>query len=239
LLKWIEQQPATAGAAVIQACLLYDPNATFADVWFLIADWAGRAGLSREQAQPLYGKSALAVAIKSKLSREELRKRRRSVLRDRLLADGYCKSTSHAYHLARQSETTDKALAVIMAEALGGAWGDYYRRPRKTGPRRNMVKRLMLLRPPDASFADFTFDMPRELADVAEVMSQSDAHHSGAEYADEAEFLAVADKRGVDTDQARLLWNRYEEWAIEIIAGDARRMVLSARDAIAGKFEFG
>ena len=79
-----------------------------------------------------------------------------------------------------------------MAEELGGVWLDYYRRPNKTGPRSKTVKRLMQLRPDNATFADFIEygKPPDDLADAAQIMARRDNDHFGALYADESEFIS-------------------------------------------------
>ena len=247
LLAWVQKQPAAQLRTVMRAIFTYDTNAKWSDVWYHIEDWANLNGLTREQVQPVYNKTALEVAEFKQRKREtrenqkQTQERRRAVLRDRLLAEGYCKSRSHAYLLARSPHTTDKMLAQIMAEELGGIWPNYYRRPQKTGPRTKTVRRLMQLRPDNATFADFLEDsnLPDNLVIAAEVMARRDEHHFGAVYADDAEFLAIADLRGIETDQARLLWSHYEEWAVEIVAGYARQLVKIARRSITDKFDFG
>jgi hypothetical protein len=129
-------------------------------------------------------------------------------------------------------------LAEVMAAELGGEWSQYYRKPNKTGRRGNAVKRIMLLRSKDATFADFCDSptrLPDDVAKAARVMLKRDYDHLGVNYADEAEFNAVADARGIDTDTARLLWNYYCEWAVETVAYDAAESIRTARTSIEEK----
>ena len=126
MLHWVKQQSASELKTVIRAIFLFDNHVKWADVWFRIEDWAEQRGLTSEQVRPVYNKAALEMAdhrARHKRTREAAKgaeEKRRAVLRDRLLAEGYCKSRSHAYLLARSPKTTDKALAAIMAEELGG-----------------------------------------------------------------------------------------------------------------------
>jgi hypothetical protein len=246
LKDWVRVQPATNARVVVQAYLRLFWNDPIADILHYLSDWMESRNIKRSQLEPIFNELKLELAEHNRLNDQRRNDKlvvQRAVLKDRLISSGYCTSKSHAYNLARQDNTNDQALAKMMAEVFGGLWVNYYRRSQQRGPRRKIVAGVMRLRPDAASFNNFSeSELPEQIAATVEVMARRDEDHFGDRYADESEFLDVADKRGVDTDEARLAWSYYTEWAIEITAGYARLLIRFGRaelEAKAADLDFG